>query len=152
MTHISLPAAAVLNSALQPALRDAEWGEKHIHPCYGETYQTWKVSIYLPVPLSVANKGAELALLRWAQVEAGRVEEEARAAEGRRDALCGSSRVMMAGPFASEQDAGAAMAAMSPDDFDPEHRYFVGRISNGLRAEPKPMDPAIDDGSDDIAF
>lgn len=49
---------------LRDALRHAEWSDKHIHPCNGETYQTWEVTVYLPVPLSQADKSPEAALRR----------------------------------------------------------------------------------------
>lgn len=49
---------------LQEALRHAEWQEKRIHPLNGETYQTWKLTVYLPVRLSAKDKSPEAALRR----------------------------------------------------------------------------------------
>lgn len=49
---------------LLEAVRHAEWQDKRIHPCNGETYQTWKLTVYLPVPLSQADKSPEAALRR----------------------------------------------------------------------------------------
>jgi len=45
-------------------LDDAEWRDKHIHPCGGESFQSWLVSVYLPVPLSEPDKSPEAALER----------------------------------------------------------------------------------------
>jgi hypothetical protein len=49
---------------LLEAVRHAEWQDKHIHAFNGETYQTWKLTVYLPVPLSQADKSPEAALQR----------------------------------------------------------------------------------------
>lgn len=49
---------------LQEAIRHAEWHDKHIYPWNGETYQNWKLTIYLPVRLSEADKSPEAALRR----------------------------------------------------------------------------------------
>ncbi len=49
---------------LREAARHAEWQDKHIHPFNGETYQTWRLTVYLPVPLSQADKSPETALQR----------------------------------------------------------------------------------------
>jgi hypothetical protein len=49
---------------LKDALPHAEWHDKHIHPYNGETFQTWCLSIYLPVKLSEADKSPEAALAR----------------------------------------------------------------------------------------
>jgi hypothetical protein len=49
---------------LLEAVRHAEWQDKRIHPFNGETYQTWKLTVYLPVPLSQADKSPETALQR----------------------------------------------------------------------------------------
>lgn len=49
---------------LLEAIRHAEWQDKHIHPFNGETYQTWKLTVYLPVHLSQADKSPEAALRR----------------------------------------------------------------------------------------
>lgn len=49
---------------LQDAVRHAEWQDKLIHPCNGETFQTWKLTVYLPVPLHQADKSPEAALQR----------------------------------------------------------------------------------------
>jgi hypothetical protein len=45
-------------------LDDAEWRDKHIHSCGGESFQSWLVSVYLPVPLSEQDKSPEAALER----------------------------------------------------------------------------------------
>lgn len=42
----------------------AEWQEKHIHPFDGETFQNWKLTVYLPVRLSESDKSPEAALRR----------------------------------------------------------------------------------------
>ena len=44
------------------AVQHAEWQDKRIHPVNGETYQAWKLTVYLPVPLSQADKSPEAAL------------------------------------------------------------------------------------------
>ena len=49
---------------LQEALRHAEWHDKHIYPYRGETYQTWKLTVFLPVKLSAKDKTPETALRR----------------------------------------------------------------------------------------
>lgn len=49
---------------LQDALRGAEWQDKNIYPCRGPAYQTWKLTIYLPVLLSAKDKSPETALRR----------------------------------------------------------------------------------------
>jgi hypothetical protein len=49
---------------LRDAVRHAEWHDKHIHPWNGESFQTWCLTIYLPVPLSMADKSPEAALNR----------------------------------------------------------------------------------------
>ena len=45
-------------------MRDAGWSDKHIYPYRGETFQTWEISIYLPVKLSESDKSPESALER----------------------------------------------------------------------------------------
>ena len=55
---------SVAEALLQEALRDAEWQEKHIHPVGSESYQNWKRTVYLPVPLSQADKSPDAALRR----------------------------------------------------------------------------------------
>lgn len=54
----------IAEALLLDALRDAEWQEKNIYPCRGGAYQTWKLTIYLPVPLSERDKSPETALRR----------------------------------------------------------------------------------------
>ncbi len=49
---------------LLDAVRRAEWQDKHIYPWGGETFQTWKLTIYLEVPLSETDKSPEAALRR----------------------------------------------------------------------------------------
>lgn len=49
---------------LLEAVRHAEWQDKRIHAFNGETYQTWRLTVYLPVPLSQADKSPEAALQR----------------------------------------------------------------------------------------
>ena len=49
---------------LSDAVRHAEWQDKHIYPFRGETFQTWKLTIYLPVRLSETDKSPEAALRR----------------------------------------------------------------------------------------
>jgi len=44
---------------------DAEWWDKKIHPTDSdESYQNWRLIIFLPVPCNVADKGIESALDR----------------------------------------------------------------------------------------
>jgi hypothetical protein len=50
-------------------LKSAEWRDKNIYPCGGEAYQNWAVTVYLPVPLSVADKSPESALARAIEEE-----------------------------------------------------------------------------------
>lgn len=50
---------------LREALPYAEWRDKHIHPVFDESYQTWALTIYLPVPLSEPDKSPEVALDRY---------------------------------------------------------------------------------------
>lgn len=54
---------------LQEALPHAEWQDKHIHPVGRETHQNWKVTVYLPVPLSEADKSPQAALTRAVEAE-----------------------------------------------------------------------------------
>ena len=49
---------------LTDALRHAEWRDKHIYPVNGAAYQTWTLTIHLPVPLSAKDKSPEAALRR----------------------------------------------------------------------------------------
>jgi hypothetical protein len=54
------------NERLRALIRldDAEWRDKEIWPCVGDAYQAWLVQVYLPVPLSAADKSPEAALQR----------------------------------------------------------------------------------------
>jgi hypothetical protein len=54
------------NERLRALIRldDAEWRDKEIWPCVGDAYQAWLVQVYLPVPLSAADKSPEAALER----------------------------------------------------------------------------------------
>lgn len=54
----------LLRDLLAPAVADAEWRDKRIHPCEGEVYQNWLLQVYLPVPESAADKSVEAALAR----------------------------------------------------------------------------------------
>jgi hypothetical protein len=54
----------VADALLLEAVRHAEWQDKHIHPYSGETFQNWRVTVYLPVPLSEPDKSPEAALAR----------------------------------------------------------------------------------------
>jgi hypothetical protein len=49
---------------LWDAVRYAEWHDKNIYPVKGETFQNWKLTIYLPVRLSEPDKSPEAALRR----------------------------------------------------------------------------------------
>jgi hypothetical protein len=51
------------NERLRALIRldDAEWRDKEI---WGDAYQAWLVQVYLPVPLSAADKSPEAALER----------------------------------------------------------------------------------------
>jgi hypothetical protein len=51
------------NERLRALIRldDAEWRDKEI---WGDAYQAWLVQVYLPVPLSAADKSPEAALQR----------------------------------------------------------------------------------------
>ena len=49
---------------LLDAVKHAEWQDKHIHPYKGETFQAWRLTIYLPVKLSETDKSPEAALAR----------------------------------------------------------------------------------------
>ena len=65
--HPAASQAARLQRAeklLQDAVSHAEWQDKHLHPVGGETYQCWRLTIYLPVRLSESDKSPEAALLR----------------------------------------------------------------------------------------
>lgn len=53
-----------LLTVFRESLRHAEWCDKHIYPFDGETFQNWKLSIYLPVRLSETDKSPEAALDR----------------------------------------------------------------------------------------
>ena len=63
------PLTDACTKLLQEALPHAEWQDKHIHPVGRETYQNWKVTVYLPVPLSEADKSPQAALARAVEVE-----------------------------------------------------------------------------------
>ncbi len=54
------------NERLRALIRldDAEWRDKEIWPVRGDAYQAWLVQVYLPVPLSAADKSPEAALQR----------------------------------------------------------------------------------------
>lgn len=49
---------------LREALPHAEWQDKRIHPCEGEVFQNWKLTVYLPVLESEPNKSPDAALRR----------------------------------------------------------------------------------------
>ena len=49
---------------LRSNIRYAEWQDKHINPYESESYQNWKLTLYLPVPLSEPDKSPEAALER----------------------------------------------------------------------------------------
>ena len=42
-----------------------EWHDKHIYSCDGESYQRWTYEMWLPVPLSVADKSPMAAFVRF---------------------------------------------------------------------------------------
>lgn len=70
---------------------------------------------------------------------------------GSRDERTGARRSILAGPFATEAEAGAALGAeMGADGGDPEASYFVARVSESLRRRPAPI--VADDGAMDIPF
>lgn len=71
---------------------------------------------------------------------------------GSRDELTGRGRQILAGPFATEEQAAAALSAAlgDHDDTDPDYSYFVARVSEGLRRRPAPV--TADDGSHDLPF
>ena len=51
---------------------DAEWWDKKIHPVDSdESYQNWKIVLYLPVPCNAADKEVESALDRAVALEGG---------------------------------------------------------------------------------
>lgn len=73
-----------------------------------------------------------------------------------RDGICGSRRIVAAGPFASEAEASEALGKLGGpegDDFDPDCSYYVARKSEGLR-RPKPVLAAYGAGMDleDLPF
>ena len=49
---------------LRAELPHAEWQDKIIHPYRGESWQNWKISIWLPVPVSASDRSPEAALTR----------------------------------------------------------------------------------------
>jgi hypothetical protein len=57
---------AQLETIIRRETSDPEWHDKAIHPFMGASFQNWKVSLYLPVPLSETDKSFEAALKRWA--------------------------------------------------------------------------------------
>jgi len=61
---------AGLDKLMQESLPHAEWQDKHIHPVGRETYQNWKVTVYLPVPLSEVDKSPQAALARAVEIKA----------------------------------------------------------------------------------
>ena len=63
------PLTDACTKLLQEALPHAEWQDKHIHPVGRESYQNWKVTVYLPVPLSEADKSPQAALARAVEAE-----------------------------------------------------------------------------------
>lgn len=71
---------------------------------------------------------------------------------GSRDEVTGTRRQVIAGPFATEEEANAAFGAMftGDDEPDPEAAYYVARVSEGLRRKAVAHVPC--DVSDDIPF
>ena len=49
---------------LKDALSHAEWSEKIIYPFVGEDFQSWRLTVFLGVPLSESDKSPEAALER----------------------------------------------------------------------------------------
>ena len=60
----SAQAELVALQLLRDELPHAEWEDKHIHPVGAESFQNWRISIRLPVPLSETDKSPEAALNR----------------------------------------------------------------------------------------
>lgn len=78
-TRVSLAAALdaaqaepVALQLLREELPHAEWEDKHIHPVGSESFQNWRISIRLPVPLSEPDKSPEAALLRLLRMREGK--------------------------------------------------------------------------------
>jgi hypothetical protein len=61
---------------LKDALSYAEWSEKIIYPFVGEDFQSWRLTVFLEVPLSESDKSPEAALERTisAAIDAARSE------------------------------------------------------------------------------
>ena len=49
---------------LKDALSHVEWSEKIIYPFVGEDFQSWRLTVFLGVPLSESDKSPEAALER----------------------------------------------------------------------------------------
>ena len=64
-----------LLSLLRAELPHAEWRDKIIHPYRGESWQNWKISIWLPVPLSASDKSPQAALDRLVDAAIKQAEE-----------------------------------------------------------------------------
>ena len=61
---------------LRAELPHAEWQDKIIHPYRGESWQNWKISIWLPVPVSASDRSPEAALTRAVDAAIKAVEGE----------------------------------------------------------------------------
>jgi hypothetical protein len=61
---------------LKDALSHVEWSEKIIYPFVGEDFQSWRLTVFLGVPLSESDKSPEAALERTisAAIDAARGE------------------------------------------------------------------------------
>ena len=55
---------AVRKIVLDAAHEDAEWRDKEIWPLDGDIYQNWRIVLYLPVPVTQADKEISSALDR----------------------------------------------------------------------------------------
>lgn len=54
-----------LRKYLRRDLAYAEWHDKVIHYCDGDSVQNWSLSLLLPVPIDSKNKSAKRALKRF---------------------------------------------------------------------------------------
>jgi hypothetical protein len=61
-----------LEAIIKRCASDPEWADKNIYPCCGEAHQNWKVTLYLPVPLSESDKSFDAALRRWVASQEGK--------------------------------------------------------------------------------
>jgi hypothetical protein len=66
---------------LRNELHRAAWCDKFTYPCEGESYQNWRLEVYLPVLESAKDKSPEAALNAALRHQSGLQEEQTRTPE-----------------------------------------------------------------------